>query len=131
MRLLVLDGSRVLHSLVRRLVPEEVEIEVAPGFHEALASLQEYPPQALIVNLAPVELPWQELQIFCHSHSPPIPVLFESCIHGSAEDAGLGRLGDNARFLAKPYELGQLRRELARLLAPSAADAAGEPAILH
>jgi DNA-binding NtrC family response regulator len=116
MRLLILDGSRILASLVRRLVPEEVAVEEVRTFDEALASLHEAPPDALIVNLAPAELPWGELKIYCQNHRPKIPVLFESCVYNSPDEAGIGPLNHSARFLTKPYPVETLRQELNHLL---------------
>lgn len=116
MRLLVLDGSRVLHSLVRRLAPPEVEVVSALTFAEAVASFERNPPDAAIVNLTPSELPWRHLKSLCQTHEPPIPVLFESCVYSSPDEAGLGCLDRSATFLTKPYRLADLRCEIERLL---------------
>ena len=116
MQLLVLDGSLVLPSLVRRLAPRGVAVESAATFDEARLRLKESPPQALIVNLTPAELPWQELQNLCQGHSPPIPVLYESCVHHSPDEAGLNSLNHSGRFLEKPYSLDELRNEIQRLI---------------
>ena len=132
MHLLVLDGSLVLPSLVRRLAPDGVDVESAATFDEARLRLQQSPPHALIVNLTPARLPWQELQNLCQDHSPPIPVLYESCVHHSPEEAGLTSLNYSGHFLKKPYSLEDLRGEIQRLVK----DAAGEdspqgPALHH
>lgn len=116
MRLLVLDGSRVLHSLIRRLAPPEVEVESVSVFEDAAASIEHDPPDAAIVNLTPCGLPWRQLETLCQTHVPPIPVLFESCVYGSPDEAGLGRLAESAAFLKKPYHLAALRTEIERLL---------------
>lgn len=128
MHLLVLDGSRVLLSLVRRLAPDGVEVESVTNFDEALKRFALRPPQAMIVNLTPSDLPWGELQRLCQRHSPPIPVLYESCIYHDPLDAGLGTLEGTGRFLEKPYPLAELRAEIERLVesavaAPDAANA--------
>lgn len=128
MHLLVLDGSRVLPSLVRRLAPPEVDVQSAATFAEARLRLEQCPPQAMIVNLTPAELPWQELQSLCQGHSPPIPVLYESCVHHSPGEAGLASLNHSGRFLEKPYSLEALRSEIQRLI-EDAAD--GEATSLH
>lgn len=125
MRLLVLDGSRMLPSLVRRLVPPGVTVESAASFAEARERLARRPPQALIVNLTPVELPWRELQRLCEEHIPPIPVLYESCVHASPREVGLESPNGSWRFLSKPYPLASLEAEIARLL--EAAGPEGEP----
>ncbi len=117
MRLLVVDGSRLLVSLVRRLVREPIDVEVADSFEEALAVLMRDPPDALIVNVTPADHPWGELKAVCQRHEPKIPVIFESCVYQTPLEAGLGNLNHSAAFLPKPYELEALRGELARLLA--------------
>ncbi|TNF72479.1 MAG: hypothetical protein EP299_09620 [Acidobacteria bacterium] len=117
MRLLVLDGSRLLQMVVRHLAPDEVEIEEAHSFDQAVGKLRTDPPDALIVNVIPVDLNWHDLKSFCESHSPRIPVLFESCVYRSPEEAGLGSLDETARFLTKPYHVDTLRDEIDRLLA--------------
>jgi DNA-binding response OmpR family regulator len=116
LRLLVLDGSRVLPSLVRRLAPEDVDIEVADEFDRAVAILTADPPDAVIANVGPSDLPWQELKSFCENHSPTIPVLFESCVYPGPNEAGLDSLNNSAYFLAKPYPLDDLRRAIRLLI---------------
>lgn len=116
MQLLVLDGSRVLPSLVKRLAPQGVDVESAATFDEARLRLRQRPPQAMIVNLTPADLPWQELQSLCQGHSPPIPVLYESCVHRSPTEAGLDSLTDHGHFLEKPYSMPELRAEIERLV---------------
>ena len=116
MRYLILDGSRILVSLVRRLSPEDVEVEEVAGFDEAMAVLRSNPPDAVIVNLGPADLPWGELKTYCSRHRPQIPVLFESCVYQTPIDAGIGDLNHSATFLLKPYGLEQLRTALDRLL---------------
>ena len=121
MRLLVLDGSRVLHVLVARLVPPEVEVETVQDFQDALGILRHRPPDAVIVNVTPAALSWREIKRICHRHDPPIPVLFESCIHRSPEEAGIGELDSESSFLTKPYPLNRLREEIDRLVSESVA----------
>jgi DNA-binding response OmpR family regulator len=116
MRLLILDGSRILASLVTRLTPEGVEIEEVATFGQAVKSLHDNPPDAVIANLGPAELPWREFKRNCLEHNPQIPILFESCVYESPDDAGLGTLDYSAAFLAKPYGLSDLRDQLERLL---------------
>lgn len=116
MRILVLDGSRVLLALVRRLAPDGAEVESAATFDDALKRLALRPPDALIVDLTPSDLPWEELQRLCQKHRPPIPVLYESCVHRSPLDAGLEALNGTGHFLEKPYPLAALRREIERLV---------------
>lgn len=115
MRLLVLDGSRVLPSLVKRLADDGLVIEEAESFDKAVAILAANPPDAVIANVGPSDLPWQELKTFCQNHSPKIPVLFESCVYREAEDAGLDDLDHSAMFITKPYSMDDLKRAI-RLL---------------
>ena len=116
MRLLILDGSRILASLVERLTPEGVEIEEVATFDEAVASLHDNPPDAVIANLGPAALPWRDFKDYCRDHRPQIPILFESCVYASLDEAGIGGLNHSAAFLAKPYTLADLRAQLQRLL---------------
>lgn len=116
LRLLVLDGSLVLPSLVRRLVPEGVEIEVADEFDRAIAILTVNPPDAVIANVGPSDLPWQELKTYCQNHTPKIPVLFESCVYPSPDEAGLDSLNHSAYFLAKPYPVDDLKKAIRLLI---------------
>jgi DNA-binding response OmpR family regulator len=116
MRLLVLDGSQVLQALVRRLVPADVEVEVEDRFERAVAALVTEPPDALIVNIGPTELPWRHMKVFCQQHDPKIPVLFESCVFETSEEAGLGPLNHSAFFLSKPYSTEDLRSQIDRLV---------------
>ncbi len=122
MHLLVLDGSLVLPSLVRRLAPAGVDVVSAATFDEARQRLEQSPPKAMIVNLTPAELPWHELQNLCQRHSPPIPVLYESCVYTSPDEAGLSSLSNSGRFLEKPYSLDELRHEIERLIGDAAED---------
>ncbi|MCP4205291.1 MAG: response regulator [bacterium] len=115
MRYLILDGSRILASLVRRLSPANVEVEEVGSFDEAMEVLRRNPPDAVIVNLGPADLPWQELKTYCKNHRPKIPVLFESCVYQTPLDAGIGDLNHSATFLLKPYGLEELRTALDRL----------------
>jgi len=115
MRLLVLDGSLVLPCLVRRLAPPGLEVEEASSFEKAVTVLMADPPDAVIANIGPSELPWQELKDFCQNHTPKIPVLFESCIFQSPDDAGLDDLSHTSFFLNKPYSTEELRTAI-RLL---------------
>ena len=110
MRLLVLDGSLVLPSLVRHVAPEGLQIEEVASFERAVAILAADPPDAVIANVGPAEL-----KDFCQNHSPQIPVLFESCVYREARDAGLDELNQSALFLTKPYSMEDLRRAI-RLL---------------
>lgn len=116
MRLLVLDGSKVLESLVRRLAPDDVEVETAATFDDGLSLLESRPPDALIVDVTPAQLPWDRLRAVCQEHDPPIPVLYESCVYRDPAEAGIGELDDRCAFIAKPYHLPELRHQIQRLV---------------
>ena len=115
MRFLVIDGSRILPALIERLAPDGVEVEMASTYDEAKCTICGRHPDAVIVNLGPAELPWQELHECCRTQSPPIPVLYESCIYHSPDEVGIGCLDEDCAFLAKPYSVAELRFELERL----------------
>ena len=117
MRILILDGSRVLVELVRRLVPAGVEIESATSFDHAVQVLRLHPPDAVIANVSPANLRWTRIQELCHDHRPPIPVLYESCVFTDATDAGFHDLDAWSAFLPKPYHTDDLRTQIQRLLA--------------
>ena len=116
MRLLVLDGSRVLVELVRRMAPPDVEIECANSIEQAFRILMLHPPDAIIVNVSPSRIGWNRLQSLCHQHSPPIPVLYESCVYLSPGEAGIDKLDPWSDFLAKPYHAEDLKRQIDRLI---------------
>lgn len=116
MRLLVLDGSSLLKSLVARIVPDGVYVESAFTFDEAQRRIESDPPDAVIINVAPTDLPWSGIQTLCHGHDPPIPVLYESSVWDSPSEAGLEDLDGHCHFLKKPYSAEQLKQELQRLL---------------
>ena len=116
LRLLVLDGSHILPSLVRRITPRGTDVVEATSFATAFEMLRLDPPDALIVNVSPVDLPWQQLKTYCQRHDPKIPVLFESCVYSGAAEAGLDDLNHSSCFLAKPYSLDDLRMALRLLI---------------
>ncbi|MGB3561574.1 MAG: hypothetical protein WBH75_05390 [Thermoanaerobaculia bacterium] len=116
MRFLVIDGSRILPALIERLAPPGVEVEMASTYDEAKCTICGRPPSAVIVNLGPADLPWHELHECCRTQSPPIPVLYESCIYHSPDEVGIGCLDEDCAFLTKPYSVAELRIQLERLL---------------
>lgn len=117
LRLLVLDGSRVLYCLVERLAPEGVQVEHTTSFDQAIEELQNHAPDAVIVNVTPTELPWAHLQALCHEHRPyPIPVLYESSVFLSPQEAGIDELDSHSTFVTNPFHPSDLRRHIHRLL---------------
>ncbi len=116
MRFLVLDGSHLLVSLIQRILDGKIELEEVATFDAALKALESRPPEAVIANIGPDGLPWRQFQDVCQGHSPKIPVLFESCVFRSAEEAGLGPLNHSCFFIEKPYHTSDLREQLELLV---------------
>jgi len=116
MRFLVLDGSHLLISLIKRILDNSVDLEEVSTFDDALAALEQRPPEAVIANIGPDGLPWRDFQDACQTHAPKIPVLFESCVFHSPEEAGLGPLNHSCFFIEKPYHATDLREQLERLV---------------
>lgn len=116
MRFLVLDGSHLLVSLIQRILQGKVDLEEVSTFEEALRALEQHPPEAVIANIGPDGLPWRQFQDVCQGHSPKIPVLFESCVFHSPEEAGLGPLNHSCFFIEKPYHTSDLKEQLERLV---------------
>ena len=122
MRLLLVDGSPVSTTLVKRLVPAGVEVETVDRFEEACRTLLDRAPAAVIVNLSPSALPWRELQTLCAHRDPPIPVLFESCVFRAPEEAGLAALSDGSGFLRIPCPVEEQREQIQRLVRAAGAE---------
>jgi len=123
MRFLVLDGSHLLISLIQRILEGKVDLEEVSTFDDALAALEQRPPEAVIANIGPDGLPWRQFQDACQTRSPKIPVLFESCVFHSPEEAGLGPLHHSCFFIEKPYPTSDLKAQLQRLVRYSEAQA--------
>lgn len=117
MRLLVLDHCRLLPWLARHELAHEVEIEAVADFETAERRLLEDPPDAALVSVPPAELPWRRFQHLCATRTPPVPVLYESCLHASAASAGLDPGDGYAAFLPKPAPRAELVAALRALLA--------------
>jgi len=117
MRLLVLDESQVLPWVVKHLAPPDTEVLGVTDFAAAQRQLREDPPDAAIVSISPAQLPWRDFQHLCATRQPPVPVLYESCLHASPEEAGLAPVEGYAAFLHKPSPNFDLKAEIDRLLA--------------
>ena len=102
---------------MRHETPAEVEVEEASTLDEAERRVRESPPDAAVVSLPPAHLPWRSFQHLCASRKPPVPVLYESCVHTCAADAGLDPADGYAAFLPKPAHPAELRGALADLVA--------------
>ena len=116
MRLLVLDENQLLAWMVERLAPPGTEVVAFTSFDDARRALLENPPDAAVVCVTAAHLPWREFGRLCAGRRPPVPVLFESCVFSSAEEAGLEADSGEVRFLRTPASRGDLKDALARLL---------------
>lgn len=114
--MLVLDSSHILTYLVRHETPVEVEVEEAASFAEAEQRVRECPPDAVVVSLPLAHLCWRSFQRLCASQRPPVPVLYESCLHSCAAGVGIDPRDGYAAFLPKPAHPAELRAALAELV---------------
>lgn len=113
--------------MVERVSPPGTEVVGFTAFDDACRALLENPPDAAVVSLTSAHLPWLEFRQLCASRRPPVPVLYESCIFSSVEDAGLERASGDARFLRTPASRADLKEALVGLL-DAAREARSEPA---
>lgn len=116
MRLLIIDESGVLPWVIQRLVPLGVDIEWVTSYRQAEQALRAHPPDAAIVSLTPARLPWRSFQSLCATQAPPVPVLYESCVYASPDEAGLTPVEGYAAFLKKPAPKADLQFALERLV---------------
>jgi len=118
-RLLVLDQSKLLPWIVQHDLAAEpgLEVEAVACLHEAEEIVRRRPPDAAVVSLPPAHLDWREFQHLCAVAEPPVPVLYESCVHAGARDAGLEPIEGFALFLPKPAPSVELHQALLRLVA--------------
>jgi len=116
LRLLVLDQSRILPWRVGREVPADVVLLPVAGVRQAERVLVDEPPDAAVVSLSPARIDWRSFQHLCATRCPPVPVLYESCLHRGAEELGLDSADGYAAFLSKPAPQSELRRALGELL---------------
>jgi DNA-binding NtrC family response regulator len=120
-RLLVVDSNALLGWQLRHQLAPEVEVELVGDFDSAERRVLEHPPDAAVVSLPPADLPWREFQHLCATRNPPVPVLYESCVHRCPGAAGIDVRDGYAAFLPKPASRQELAAALAALLAESRA----------
>jgi len=116
LRLLVLDECQLLAWMVERVSPPGTEVVGLTSFDDARRALLENPPDAAVVSLTSAHLPWLEFRQLCASRRPQVPVLYESCMFSSVEDAGLEPAPGDTRFLRTPASRADLEEALAGLL---------------
>jgi len=119
MRLLVLDHSGILPWIVGHATGPGDEVEAVASLEEAERAVRDHPPDAAVVSLTPAELPWGRFQHLCATREPPVPVLWESCVHAGPREAGIDLSDGVALFLAKPVRPAVLHQALEELLARS------------
>jgi DNA-binding response OmpR family regulator len=117
MRLLVVDHSGILPWIVEHAAGEGDEVEAVASLEDAERVIRERPPDAAVVSLTRAELPWGRFQHLCATQRPPVPVLWESCVHSGPRDAGIDPADGVALFLAKPLRPAVLHEALRELLA--------------
>lgn len=125
-RLLVLDQSRILPWRIGREAGEAVEIVPAFELRDAERLIREDPPDAAVVSLTPAQIDWRGFQLLCSSCRPPIPVLYESCVHHAPAELGLRAADGYAAFLPKPAPLAELKRAIDELIAEARRARSGE-----
>lgn len=116
MRLLVLDENQLLAWMVERLAPSGTLVTGLTSFDEACELLLKGPPDAAVVSLTSAHVPWREIARLCAAARPRVPVLWESCVFGSAEEAGLDPAEGDVRFLRTPASRTVLKEAVERLL---------------
>lgn len=102
--------------MVERVSPPETEVLAFTSFDAATRALGAAPPDAAVVSITTAHLPWREFRALCAEQTPPVPVLLESCIFASAEEAGLEPQRNPVLFLHTPAAWAEFERAVARLL---------------
>lgn len=119
MRVLVLDYSGILPWILEHAADAGDEVEAVTCLEEAERAVRNHPPDAAVVSMTPAELPWGRFQHLCAEQEPPVPVLWESCVHAGPREAGIDPADGVALFLAKPVPRAVLQRALRELRARS------------
>lgn len=123
LRLLVVDGSRLMAWLVAQVVPPGVEVVHVASLADAERILVEDPPAAAIFNVTPTLAAWRALVDRCAGHRPPIPYLCSSALDG-AETLASGLAPGDPAFLPKSLPVAELRARVGALLARARAESA-------
>jgi hypothetical protein len=115
-RLLVLDRSGILPWLVTHAAPPGVEVVAVTSLGDAERCVRERRIDGVVVSMPHSQLPWASFQHLCASQRPPVPVLYTSCEHHDAVEAGLDPGAGVALFLPQPLAHERLHDALAGLL---------------
>jgi CheY-like chemotaxis protein len=124
--------QRAVRLLARMLREDGFSIAIAAGVRDARAQLMRSPPpEALILDVSRLSGAFLGVLLEARRKQPNIPVIVASSVpeasavseRGSREDIsledageGLGIVGPSPIFLTKPFEYGELRLELSRVL---------------
>lgn len=120
MRLLVLDSSGILPWRIRHALGETHEVIATGCLEEAIELAQSRGPDAAVASVPHASLPWSSFHEQCSAASPPIPVLYESCLPGGLAALGIAPTGREtlcASLLDKPASQRDLAQALEDLLA--------------
>jgi DNA-binding response OmpR family regulator len=116
MKLLVLDRGRVLFHLVKRLVPDDVDVDYTPSFREALRRVESHGTDVVIAEMGHGSLPWADFQQACCREEPHIPVLFQSAEDVGTDEPCLENLCSCNRLISVPYHAEELRAKVLEVL---------------
>lgn len=124
MRLLVLDPSGILCWRIRHALGGRHELVATESLEEAERLVSAERPDGAAVSVPHGPLALRGFQERCSRASPPVPVLYETCLAGGLAELDLVPAGAPAEHLAKPSSQAELEAALARLLAAAAVCAA-------
>ncbi|HQQ76148.1 MAG TPA: hypothetical protein PLB01_02245 [Thermoanaerobaculia bacterium] len=117
LRIFVLDESRITALMVERVAPHGTVVAAFTSLAEAACAFSAAPPDAAVVSLTGPHAPWREFRDLCASRRPLVPILYESCLYASAEEAGLEPTSRPVLFLHTPAPFAEFQRAVAELLA--------------
>ncbi|MHC4819430.1 MAG: response regulator [Planctomycetota bacterium] len=119
-RVLVVDDAKIHRDLVRGILAEDLEIEVAEASNgkQALAAIEERPPELVISDLVMPEMDGFELVSHVRRHHPAIPVIVMTQ-HGNERLAVLALEAGAASYVRKDDLAFELSKTVSRVLAVS------------
>jgi len=119
-RVLVVDDAKIHRDLVRGILVEDLEIEVAEASDgkQALAAIEERPPELVISDLVMPEMDGFELVSHVRRQHPTIPVIVMTQ-HGNERLAVLALEAGAASYVRKEDLAYELSKTVSRVLAVS------------
>jgi CheY-like chemotaxis protein len=119
-RVLVVDDAKIHRDLVRGILAEDLEIEVAEASNgkQALAAIEERPPELVISDLVMPEMDGFELVSHVRRQHPAIPVIVMTQ-HGNERLAVLALEAGAASYVRKDDLAFELSKTVSRVLAVS------------